>query len=143
MSEGDAVAAGSIGIASIASVVAAPVGFVLEWIAIGLVGMEMVMKFAWSKITTKLKKHDEIRVIAESKLNTINSHVSKAIEDGCISQEEFVLISEERAKYSEMKENIRTKFTPKNYPKDTPPDIKPMDDKDKKKKKLIEKLLHL
>ena len=40
-----AAAAGSIGIASIASVVAAPVGFILEGIVIGLVGTEIVMKF--------------------------------------------------------------------------------------------------
>ena len=103
MAEGVAIAAGSIGIASIATVVAAPVGFVLEGIALCLGGTAMAMKFARRKITKKLKKHDEIRVLAESKLNTIGSHVSKAFEDGCISQEEFVLISEERAKYSEMK----------------------------------------
>ena len=41
-----------------------------------------------------------------------------------------------------MKENIKTKFTPKDThkesPKDAPPDIKPMCDKEKKE--LIEKL---
>ena len=129
MSEGGVVAAGSIGIASIASVVAAPVGFVLKGMAIGLGAAAIAMKYARRKITKQLKKHDEIRVLAESKLNTIGSHVSKAIEDGCISQEEFVLISEERAKYSEMKENIRTKFTPK----DAPPDIKAIVDKENKR----------
>ena len=85
----------------------------------------MAIKLAWSKlITKKIKKHDEIRVLAESKLNTVKNHVSKAIEDGCISQEEFVLISEERAKYSEMKD-IRTKFTPKESPKESPKDAPP------------------
>ena len=128
---GGAAAAGSIGIASLASVVAAPVGFILEGIPIGLVGMEMVMKFARSKIHKTFKKHDEIRVIAESKLITINSHLSKAVEDGHISQEEFLLINEERAKYSEMKEHIRSKFMPEESPKESTPDIKPIDDKEK------------
>ena len=71
----------------------------------------------------KKKKHDEIRVLAESKLDTIDSHVSKAIKDGRISQEEFTLINEERAKYFKMR------FTPK----DAPPDIKAIVDKEKKK----------
>ena len=96
--------------------------------------MAMTMKY---KLNKKAKKHNEIRVLAESKLNTIGSHVSKAIEDGCISQEELVLINEERPKYSEMKENIRTRFTPK----DTPPDVKAIVDKEKKE--LVEKLLNL
>ena len=90
----------------------------------------------YARLLKQIKKHDEIRVLAESKLNTIGSHVSKAIEDGLISQKEFVLISEEKAKYSEMKENIRTKFTlkdtRKDTPKDAPPDIKPIGDKEKK-----------
>ena len=123
------IAAGTVGIASLASVAASPVGFVLEGVAIGLGGMAMAMKYARYKITKKLKKHDKISVLAESKLNTIESHVSKAIEDGCIRQEEFVLINEEQAKYSEMKENIRTRFTPK----DAPPDVKAIVDKDKKR----------
>ena len=43
----------------------------------------------------------------------------------------------ERAKYSEMKENIRTKFTPK----DAPPDVQAIVDKEKKV--IVEKLLNL
>ena len=109
MAECGGIATGMVGIASLASVVALPVGFVLEGVAIGLGGMAMAIKYALYKFTKKFKKHDEIRVLAESKLNTIESHVSKAIEYGCISQEE-------RAKYSEMKENIRMRFTPKDAP---------------------------
>ena len=54
--------------------------------------MATAMKiYAQNKLVKKSKKHDEITVLTESKLNTISSHVSKAIEDGRISQEEFVL----------------------------------------------------
>ena len=76
-----------------------PVGFVLEGVAIDLAGMAMAKKYAGYKITKEIKKHDKIRVLAESKLNTIKSHVSKDIEDGCISQEEFLeskLLRDER-----------------------------------------------
>ena len=51
MSESGAVAAGSIGIASIATIVAAPVGFVLERMAIGLDAAAIAMKYAIRKIT--------------------------------------------------------------------------------------------
>ena len=137
MAECGGIAAGTVGVASLASVVASPVGFVFEGVAIGLGGAAVVVKYARHKITKKIKKHDEIRVLAESKLNSIDNHVSKAIEDGCINQEEFLLISEERNKYSEIKENIRTKFTPK----DAPPDVKAIVDKEKKE--LVEKLSNL
>ena len=85
--------AGMVGIASQASVVAAPVEFVLEGVAIGLGSTAVVVKYARYKIIKKFKKHNEIRVLAKSKLNSIDNHVSKAIQDGCTSQEEFLLIS--------------------------------------------------
>ena len=137
MAEFVGVGVGVVGIVSLASVVAAPVGFVLEGLALGLGGTVTAMKYAQYKMSKKKKKHDEIWVLAESKLNTINNHVSKAIEDGSISQEKFALISEEREKYSKMKENIITKFTPK----DAPPDVKAIVDKEKKEH--VEKLLNL
>ena len=56
MSKGGAVAAGFIGIASIASVVAAPVGFVLEGMAIGLGAAAIAMKYARRKITKTIKE---------------------------------------------------------------------------------------
>ena len=55
MAEGGGIAAGSIGIASIATVVAAPVGFILEEVAIGLVVTVMAIKLAQSKLITKKK----------------------------------------------------------------------------------------
>ena len=129
MSEGGAVAAGSIGIASIASVVAAPVGFILTGMAIGLGAAAIAMKYARRKITKQLK----LKLEFSPRVNSIPSAAtfkkrSKTIVK--LSQEEFVLISEERAKYLEMKENIRTKFTHKDTPKDAPPDIKAIGDKE-------------
>ena len=127
MAETLALGVAAVGIASLATVVAAPLGFVLEEFALGLGGAATVIQFARYTISKKKKKHDEIRVVAESKLNSFDNHVSKAIQDGIISQEEFSLINEERNKYSTMKENIRTKFTPEDAPKD----VKSIDDKEK------------
>ena len=53
---GTGIAAGSIGIASLASVVATPVGFVLEGVAISFGGTAMVMKYARDKITKQINE---------------------------------------------------------------------------------------
>jgi len=58
-------------------------------------------------IALKARKHDEIRVLAESKLDTIADHVSAAIMDGQISDEEFRRIMAELRTYEQMKADIR------------------------------------
>ena len=46
-------------------------------------------------------------MLASSKLDTVASHISKALMDDYISDEEFKLIMEELNKYKAMKEEIR------------------------------------
>ena len=59
------------------------------------------------KTTIRAKKHLKIKTLASAKLDTIASHVSKALVDDFISDEEFKLIMEELNKYKAMKEEIR------------------------------------
>ena len=59
------------------------------------------------KATTKAEKHLKIKTLAMAKLDTIASHVSKAIMDDFISDEEFKLIMEEMNKYKALKEEVR------------------------------------
>ena len=59
------------------------------------------------KATTKAEKHLKIKTLATAKLDTIASHVSKAMMDDFISDEEFKLIMEEMEKYKSLKEEIR------------------------------------
>ena len=58
---------------------------------------------------SKAKKHDKIKTLAESKLDSISNLVSKAIEDTQISHEEYQFILKEVEHYRVMKEQIRTK----------------------------------
>ena len=58
---------------------------------------------------SKAKKHDKIKTLAESKLDTISGIVSKAVEDSHISHQEYQLILKEVEHYRTMKEEIRTK----------------------------------
>ena len=59
------------------------------------------------KATTKAEKHLKIKTLAMAKLDTIASHVSKAMMDDFISDEEFKLIMEEMEKYKSLKEEVR------------------------------------
>ena len=60
------------------------------------------------KATTKAEKHLKIKTLATAKLNTIATHVSKAMMDNFISDEEFKLIMEEMEKYKALKEEVRS-----------------------------------
>ena len=59
------------------------------------------------KATAKAEKHLKIKTLAMAKLDTIASHISKALMDDYISDEEFKLIMSEMDKYKAMKEEIR------------------------------------
>ena len=58
--------------------------------------------------TTKAEKHLKIKTLATTKLDTIASHISKALTDDFISNEEFNLILEEMNKYKALKEEVRS-----------------------------------
>ena len=56
----------------------------------------------------KAKKHDEIKILAASKLNTIADYVSTAVIDNEITAQEFKLVLDEMAKYEQMKKELQT-----------------------------------
>ena len=94
------------GVSLLSTVIGAPVVLGLEIAALdcGLLGV--AGKFIGRRLSVKAKKHDEVRVLAESKLSTIADHVSKALSDGTISNKEFRLVVEETQKYAHMKAEI-------------------------------------
>ncbi len=96
---------GSVGLLS--TIIAAPVVLGLEIAALACGVLGVTGKFISHRLALKAKKHDEIRVLAESKLNTITDHVSAALMDGQISEGEFRLIVDEVSKYNQMKAEIR------------------------------------
>ena len=70
-------------------------------------GISLIGNIFSKKATTKAEKHLKIKTLAVAKLDTITTHVSKALLDNYISNEEFNLIMEETNKYKTMKEEIR------------------------------------
>ena len=67
-----------------------------------------IVKKLLSIARNKNKKHDNIFILAKSKLNSIETLISQALIDMEISHEEFVTILREKDKYEKMKENLRS-----------------------------------
>ena len=99
---------GVAGMGFLSTVIAAPVALGLEITAIVFGTLGVVGRFVGRRFAVKAKKHDQIRILAESKLNTITDHVSKALMDGTVSDEEFRLIMSEVEKFHKMKLEIRS-----------------------------------
>ena len=51
----------------------------------------------------KIKKHDQLLMLAESKFNSIETLTSQALGDSDISHKEFIMILKEKDKYERMK----------------------------------------
>ena len=71
-------------------------------------GISLIGNIFSKKATTKAEKHLKIRTLAAAKLDTITTHVSKALIDDFINNEEFNLIMEEMNKYKALKEEVRS-----------------------------------
>ena len=102
------VALGVVGIGFLSTIAAAPVAIACEGVAsagfLSIVGGQVNKKLA-----LKADKHEKVKVLAESKLNTINSHISKALIDSIVSDSDYELILSELQKFKEMMKEIRAK----------------------------------
>ena len=72
---------GAGGIGLLSTIVAAPAIIAIEGVALftGLLSIIGKYNVKWS--TSKAEKHEKIKAIASTKLNTISSHISKALTD--------------------------------------------------------------
>ena len=101
--------AGARGIGLLSTVVAAPTLIVIEGVALFTGLLSIIGKYSVKKSTSKAEKHEKIKTIASTKLDTISSHISKALSDNKVTDEEFRLILEELEKYKVLKEEVRAK----------------------------------
>ena len=86
-----------------ASVVGAPIGIAGASFTLILSLATGITKKLLSTIRNKKKKHDRILMLAKSKLDSIKSLISQALNDMEISYEEFVTILKEKDEYEKMK----------------------------------------
>ena len=86
-----------------------PLMLPLEIIAIVCGCMGVCVKLVRWKLMSKTQKHYEIKTLGESKLNSIKDLISKALQDGQISESEFKMVLCELKKYNDLKDKARTK----------------------------------
>ena len=95
------------GVGLLSTIIAAPVVLGLEVAALGCGLLSVAGKFVSRRLSVKAKKHDEVMILAGSKLNSISDLVSRALTNGQISDEEFRVVVDEVHKYTQMKAEIR------------------------------------
>ena len=99
---------GGVSIISFTSIAGAPVGIASASFTLIFSLTTGIVKKLLNIARNKKKKHDKIFMMAKSKLNSIEALISQALIDMEISHEEFVTILNEKDKYEEMKDNLRS-----------------------------------
>ena len=92
------------GVGLLSTIIAMPVAIGIQAGAVvcGLLGA--IGKVFGRRLQAKATKHNQIRVLAESRLNSVADRISAALTDDKISDEEFRLKLSESDKYNQMKE---------------------------------------
>ena len=99
---------GGVSIISFTSIFGAPVGIASAIFTLIFTLATGILKKLLNITRNKKKKHDEILMLAKTKLNSIETLISQALIDMVISHEEFITILNEKDKYEKMKDNLRS-----------------------------------
>ena len=108
------VTSSEISIISFASAIAALAGVVSASFTLIFSITTGIVKKLLDIIRKKKKRHNKIIMLAKSKLNSIESLISQALNDLDISHEEFTIILDEKNKYERMKYNLINENENKN-----------------------------
>ncbi len=81
-------------------------GIILSAVTSSVSIVSMICPALATKMQTKSKKHSAIHNLAEEKLSTVYCHISKELNDGFISEEEFKQVHDDIESYRREKEDI-------------------------------------
>ena len=98
---------GRISITAFTSSVGLPVGIALGETGIFLSLTTAITQKSFKILTVKQEKHDAIKLLAQSKIDSITNIISKAKLDGGISPTEFHKVLQEVEQYGKLKADIR------------------------------------
>ena len=98
---------GGISTAAFASGVGLPVAITLSGTSLILSLATGITRKSFKIFTVKQEKHDSIKLLAQSKLDSIANMISQAMQDGDISPTEFHKVLQEVEKYRKLKADIR------------------------------------
>ena len=102
------VIAEGISIAAFASGVGLPFGAALGGTSLLLSLATVITQKSFKTFTVKQEWNNSIKLLAQSKLDSITNIISQAMQDGDISPSEFHKLLQEIEKYSKLKADIRT-----------------------------------
>ena len=94
---------GGVSIISFTSIIGVPAGIASASFTLIFPITKGIIKKLLRTIRIKKKKHDKIIMFAKSKLNSIETLISQALNNMDISHEEFIIILKEKVKYERMK----------------------------------------
>ena len=97
---------GCVSIPAFSSLIGIPIGIKSSAIGLKICAIAAGIKTYESTIKKKKKKHDKIVLLGNSKLNSIEVLISKALIDSVISNDEFVLINNVLKEYEGINEEI-------------------------------------
>jgi hypothetical protein len=101
-SETVTIALGTAGVALESTVIATPVVTAMEGVALGAGWVSVVFNLVCHKVLlSKARKRIGIMMLTEAKINTISDHISKALKDNQVPNEEFSLILSELGKFNQ------------------------------------------
>ena len=98
---------GGISIAAFDSVVGLPVGIALSGTSLLISLATAITRKSFTVFTVKQEKHDTIKLLAQTKLDSISNIISQAMQDGDISPTEFDKVLQEVEKFRRLKADIR------------------------------------
>ena len=99
---------GGITIAAFVHGAALPIGIALKGISLILSLATIITQKSFKTFTVKQEKHDSIKLLAQSKLDSIANIISQAMQDGDISPTEFYKVLQEVEKYRKLQADIRS-----------------------------------
>ena len=107
---------GTLSIASQATVIGIPVGITGASLTLIFTIGTGISKSLLTVTKKRKKKHNKIIALAKSKLNTIDTLLSSALNDSKINHEDFTNIITEKNIYENIKENIKNTIEPTELP---------------------------
>ena len=100
---------GGAGLASLTHLLPHEMAIIFESVSFGL-GLVGSLVGVWEgSLHQKIDRHDQIHSLACVELATILDYISKALDDGSITAEEFEIINTQRRKYIELRNSIKLK----------------------------------
>ena len=99
---------GGISIISFTTIVGAPVEIASANFTLFFSISKVLIKILLKKTRNKKRKHNNIFILAKSKLNIVETLISQVLNDMEISHKEFITILKEKFKYESMKYNLES-----------------------------------